>query len=205
MNTVGARLFLLALLALVSPGWLSAQKSIDDAKRVPTAEDVARVQALMDKQKEHEVLGHFAGTWEGTLQTKMRGNPPSEQPTPATMEIRWLLDGYFLESDEILRPGNITIRSRSIYGYNSFQKYYYRTVFQAGDPREYLSTGTWDAATRTLTFTGPEHNKVTGDDFQRRDTFRILGEDQIGYELAFLFKDGSELKAIQGTYRKKKG
>jgi hypothetical protein len=207
MNTARSRHLLLALVALLSPGWLSAQKSIDDARRQPTAEDIARVNALMSKQKEHEILGHFAGTWEGTLQTKVRGNPPSEVPSPATLEMRWMLDGYFLESDETLRPGakDVTIRSRAIYGYNSFEKYYYRTVFQAGDPREYVSTGTWDAATRTLTFTGPEHNKVTGDDFQRRDTFRILGEDRIGYELAFIFKDGSELTAVQGTYQKKKG
>ena len=115
-----------------------------------------------------------------------------------------MLDRYFLESDDTFQPGGqTTIRSRSVYGYNPAKKHFYRTVFQAGDPREYLSIGAWDAATRTLTFTGPESNAITGDEFRRRDTFRLIGEDQIAYELAFLFQDGSELQAVQGTYRRK--
>lgn len=197
---------LAALAVVLCAAPAGAQKSAAEAQRPNRPEDSARIRALLARQKEHDILGQLAGTWEGTLQARSRGTPPREMPSPATMEIRWMLDNYFLESDETFQPGGqITIRSRSVYGYNPHKKYFYRTLFQAGDPREYLAPGTWNAETRTLTFKGPEHNAVTGDEFQRRDTFRLIGEDQIAYELAYVFQDGSEIQAVQGVYRRKEG
>ena len=206
MKTLSTHCLALALAACLCSWPVGAQKSVTDAQRPNTPEDVARIRALLARQKEHDILGQLAGTWEGTLQARGRGNPPREMPSPATMEIRWILDNYFLESEDTFQPGGqTTIRSRSVYGYNPHKKHFYRNVFQAGDPREYLATGTWNEATRTLTFTGPENNVITGDEFRRRDTFRLIGEDQIAYELAYLFQDGSELKAVQGTYHRKDG
>lgn len=184
-------------------GRAAAQTDARQAEKPHDAADSARIQSLLARQPEHDILDALAGSWEATLTAKARGNPPREMPSPATLEIRWILDRYFLESDETFQPdGKATIRSRCIYGYNPLKKHFYRTVFQGGDPREYVSTGTWNAATRTLTFLGPE-NAITGDAFQRRDTFRLIGEDQIAYELAFLFQNGSEIQAVQGTYRRK--
>lgn len=205
-RSCGFRALALAVLAVgMSFGPAAAQKSAADVKP-NTPEDAARIRALMAKQKEHEILGRLAGSWEATLTATTRGNPPRELPSPATLDLRWILDGYFLESDETFQPGGqTTIRSRAVYGYNSFKKHFYRILFQGGDPREYVSTGTWDAATRTLTFTGPEHNAATGDDFERRDIFRLIGDDQLAYELAYRFQDGSEIKPLRGTYTRKKG
>ncbi|HEX3131503.1 MAG TPA: DUF1579 family protein [Thermoanaerobaculia bacterium] len=205
MKTLSIPCLALAISALLCAGPADAQKSAAEAQRPNRPEDAARIRALLARQAEHDILGQLAGAWEGTLQARSRGTPPREMPSPATMEIRWMLDNYFLESDETFQPGGqITIHSRSVYGYNPHKKYFHRTLFQAGDPREYLATGTWNAETRTLTFKGPEHNAVTGDEFQRRDTFRLIGEDQIAYELSYVFQDGSELQAVQGIYRRKR-
>ncbi len=210
MTITACRRVALALAALLSPGLLgaplAAQKSATEARVMPTPEAIARVKALMSKQKEHEVLGQLAGNWEGTLQAAVR-TKADEVPAAATMNVRWILDGYFLESDDTiqLRENAPPTPSRTSYGYNTFKKSFYRIELQAGDPREFLSAGSWDAATRTLTFIGPEHNKITGDDFQRRDTFRFVGEDQLDYERSFVFQDKSEIRAFHGTLRRKKG
>jgi hypothetical protein len=198
----------LVLAALLSPGLLgaplAAQKSAEEARKTPMPEAVSQVVALMAKHKEHEILGQLAGTWEGTLKAAVRFSP-DEIPTPTSMNIRWMLDGYFLESDDSIQIGQTpAFLSRTVYGYNTMKKYFYRTEFQKGDPREYLSTGTWDPATRTFTFIGPEHSTVTGDDFQRRDTFRLVGEDQLAFERSFIFQDKSEIQAFHGTLQRKK-
>ena len=198
----------LVLVALISPGLLgaplAAQKSAAEARATPTPEAIAKVVALMAKHKEHETLGQLAGAWEGTIQAAVRYSK-DEIPTATSMNIRWMLDGYFLESDDSIQIQNTpATRSRTIYGYNTMKEYFYRTEFQNGDPREYLSTGTWDAATRTFTFIGPEHSPVTGDDFQRRDTFRLVGENQLSFERSFIFQDKSEIRAFHGTLQRKK-
>ncbi len=198
----------LALAALLSPGLLgaplAAQKSAAEARTMATPEAVAKVVALMQKHKEHEILGQLAGTWEGTIQAAVRSSP-DEVPTAMSMDLRWMLDGYFLESDDSIQIGQMAAtRSRSVLGYNTMKEYFYRTEFQGGDPREYVSTGTWDPATKTFTFIGPEHSPITGDDFQRRDTFRLVGEDQLAFERSFIFQDKSEIRAFHGTLQKKK-
>jgi hypothetical protein len=197
-----------ALLLTLLPGLLletplAAQKSATEARVTPTPEAIAKVVALMARHPEHDILGQLAGSWEGTIQAAVRSSP-DEVPTAVSMNIRWMLDRYFLESDDSIQiQGTPAVRSRSAYGYNTLKKYFYRTELQGGDPREYLSTGTWDEATRTFTFIGPEHSPVTGDDFQRRDTFRLVGEDQLAFERSFLFQDKSEIRAFHGTLRKK--
>lgn len=209
MTTIACRRLAVALAALLFPELmtapLAAQKSAAEARIKPTPEAIAKVQALMKKQKEHEILDQLAGTWEATLQAAVRNNP-NEVPASATMNVRWILNGYFLESDDTIQHGENapTTPSRTSYGYNTFKKSFYRIELQAGDPREFLSTGTWDAATRTLTFLGQEHNKVTGDDFKRRDTYRFTGKDQIEYERSFVFQDKSEIRAFHGTFQRKK-
>lgn len=202
------RRFALVLAALLSPGLLgaplAAQKSAAEARTMATPEAVAKVVALMARHKEHDILGQLAGTWEGTIHAAVR-HSPDEIPTAVTMNIRGMLDGYFLESDDSIQIQNLpAVRSRSVYGFNTMKEYFYRTEFQGGDPREYLSTGTWDPATRTFTFIGPEHSPITGDDFNRRDTFRFVGDDQLAFERSFIFQDKSEIRAFHGTLQRKK-
>jgi hypothetical protein len=199
--------FALVLAALFCAGLpgapLAAQKSAAEARVPPTPEAISRVVALMAKHKEHEILAQLSGDWEGTIQAAVRSGP-DEIPTAVSMNIRPMFDGYFLESDDSIQIQNTpAARSRTTYGYNTMKEYFYRTEFQHGDPREYLSTGTWDPATRTFTFIGPEHNVVSGDDFQRRDTFRLIGADQLAFERSFVFQDKSEIRAFHGTLRKK--
>ena len=200
----------LVLAALLSPGLLgaplAAQKSAAEARTMATPEAVAKVVALMARHKEHEILGQLAGTWEGTIHAAVRSSP-DEIPTAMSMNIRWMLDSYFLESDDSIQiqiQNAPATRSRSVYGSNTMKDYFYRTEFQGGDPREYLSTGTWDPATRTFTFIGPEHSPITGDDFNRRDTFRLVGDDQLAFERSFIFQDKSEIRAFHGTLQRKK-
>lgn len=208
MTMPTSRRLALVLAALLSPGLLgaplAAQKSAEEARKTPTKEAVDKVVALMAKHKEHEILGQLAGNWEGTLQAAVRYSA-DEITTATSMNIRWMLDGYFLESDDSIQIQNTpAARSRTIYGYNTMKEYFYRAEFQNGDPREYLATGTWDPATRTFTFIGPEHSPVTGDDFQRRDTFRLVGEDQMAFERSFIFQDKSEIRAFHGTLQRKR-
>jgi Protein of unknown function (DUF1579) len=197
------RPFVTALILLI-PIALSAQKTADEARRQPNPEDVAKVRQLLALQDEHKLLGQLAGRWEGTLKTMMRGEAVKEISTPGTLDMRWILDGYFLQSDEAVQVApDRTVSTLSFLGYNPALGHYHRTVMKAGDPREYVSTGTYDPATRSFTFTGREYNKINGDEFQRRDTFRLVGEDQLAYELTFVFSDRSELRAVQGTYTRR--
>ncbi len=208
MTIPACRRLALVLAALLAPGLLeaplAAQKSAAEARKTPTPEAVAKVVALMAKHKEHEILGQLVGDWEGTIQAAVRYSP-DEIPTATRMNIRWMLDGYFLESDDSIQIQNAPAsRSRTTYGYNTMKEYFYRTELQSGDPREYLATGTWDPATRTFTFIGPEHSTITGDDFQRRDTYRLVGDDQLAFERSFIFQDKSEIRAFHGTLQRKK-
>jgi hypothetical protein len=47
-------------------------------------------------------------------------------------------------------------------------------------------------------------NYFTGDSFERRETLKLLDADQFNYRLDFIFKDKTEINAIEGVFKRKK-
>jgi hypothetical protein len=67
-----------------------------------------------------------------------------------------------------------------------------------------LEIGTWDEATKTFVLQGTMINYFTHDSFERRETLKVLDADQFSYRLDFIFKDKTEINAIEGVFKRKK-
>jgi hypothetical protein len=195
-------LFLLAVSATVP---LAAQKSAKEAEAFKP--DPAKLDKVMDVTAQHKILDQLAGSWKGDIKVYLHGTPAVEVKATDDNRTQWTLADTWLQSDTHLKlPGSPDMTWRMLMSYNPAFKHYVRITLAAGDPRETVSTGTYDATTKTFTFVGRERSAVTGDDFKRREVIKILGPGKYSWEIWYGFADGSELRAFTGIYtRLKKG
>lgn len=185
----------------------SAQTSAKEAEKVQKREDYEK--AFGDRTK-HKLLEPFLGTFEGTLKTWNHGTPPVEGFMKQTITSEWKWETFlvsevttqFGKSDKELYP---MVFNELIYrGHNPGTQLFTISRFVQGDPREFPSTGTYDEKTRTFTFEGTEKDPVTGDSFVKKDVVKIVDNDRYDLTIYYRFQDGSEIKAVEGVFKRKK-
>lgn len=205
MKTLKTLFFLLALAAVLGTLPAMAQKTSSEAAR--SLEDEARdkAKAMEELQARYKVIDQFAGSWEGTFKIVLQGQPPQEISAPGKMETHWIFDRLWLQGETTFDLGKAgSAYSMSFLGFNPGSQQYKRIVLSTGDPREVLEAGTWDEATKTFIFQTSIVNYFTKDSFDRRDTLKLLDADRFEYRLEFIFQDKTEVRAIEGVFKRKK-
>jgi hypothetical protein len=192
-------IFAATLLALP----LAAQKTADEAKKNPV--NPAEFERLVRPEDKFEILGRFAGTWEGELKAWLETQPPQQVTINEMLDTKWILNDRFLETHFSFTIGEMTNKGRVTMGYNGATKQFYRIFLGDWDPRGTFSTGVYIQSRNALIFRGMEHDPTTGDSFEKRDVFTFIDKDKISYEQFFRFADGSELKSVEGHYTRVTG
>jgi len=190
-----------AALLLTLP--LPAQQTAKEAEREAGAPaDYKRILSPEDKL---EILGRFAGTWEGTFTAWTYGTPPKPVPLKETVETKWLLNDRFLDANFTMRFPEHATQGRVTMGYDGAKRHFYRIYLVDYDPRATFSTGYYIRSKNALVFHGVEEDPVSGDSFTKRDVFTFEDKDKIGYAQYYTFADGSEIKVIEGQYTRVSG
>jgi hypothetical protein len=190
-----------AALLLTLP--LSAQQTAKEAEReAGTPDEYKKILSPADKL---EILGRFAGTWEGTFTAWTYGTPPKPVPMKETLEAKWLLKDRFIDTQFSMQFPENASQGRVTMGYDGAKRYFYRIFLVDYDPRGTFSTGHYIRSQNALVFHGVEEDPVSGDSFTKRDVFTFHDKDKIGYAQYYIFADGSEIKVIEGHYTRVSG
>ena len=122
-----------------------------------------------------------------------------------TLNAKMIFNGNFLEAEQTSNIEGSIGKSKIIMGYNGADKEFYRLYMNEGEPRGTWSTGVHLRARDALIFNGTEHDPVSGDKFIKREIFDFgPDKDKIGYELLYVFADGSQMKVVDGVYTRVK-
>jgi hypothetical protein len=120
---------------------------------------------------DHKVLEKDVGTWDAEIVIRMPGAPPQESKGVAVNRL--VADRMWLVSD--FKNETTGFEGHGVFGYDPHKKKYVGTwvdpMRASLDPME----GTWDAATRTMTFT-VFHSGPRGSS-QWRETTQTLDDD----------------------------
>lgn len=189
---------ILAMIAVVLP--LSAQQTVKEAEK-DTADKAAFLK-LIRPEAEMEILGRFVGTWEGTFKVMLHGTPPVEATMKDRLEAKWILGNSFIDTDFAGQFNDNKMVGRVTMGYNGGKKHFYRIYLADWDPRGTYSIGYYIRSRNALVFKGPEDDPLTGDSFEKRDSFTFVDKDNIYYEQFYTFADGSEVRVMEGTYKR---
>lgn len=208
-STERTRLFVaLGLAALAAAAPLAAQKNAQEAEK---PEDPVLYSQYGNPGEKHRLLDPMAGRWEATMSLWLHGTPPPEVKVSASMDNHWVFGGRYIEgrmqyTDNVKQPDGTVAVTDMVYhfGHSNGERRFWSVLMGNFQLQPTFSEGAWNEQAKTMTFTGTEHDWVTGDSFQKIEIFNQSRPDELGYELHYRFADGSEIRAARADFRRKK-
>ncbi|HEX7516603.1 MAG TPA: DUF1579 domain-containing protein [Chthoniobacterales bacterium] len=205
--------------APVAPAKLEAAVStiqpVEAKVTADKATDAAMTAKMMELAKlsdNHKLLAGMAGTW--TYTVKMWMNPDPKAPATSSTGsavIKAIMDGRYFVGDftgKMQMPGadgkmkDMQFKGMSIDGYDNVKQKFVSTWCDNMGTGVMMSEGTYDAASKTFTYTG-EYEAMPGMKSKFRETVKIVDADHHNFEY-FEDRGTGEMKSMEISYTRKK-
>jgi len=177
----------------------SEEKVVTDQNQAP---DMEIWKEYATPNENHKVLDAFVGNWDYTV--KWWSSPNSEpEISKGTSEVKWIMDGRFLEKTAHGTSMDQPFEGMGITGYDNARKEYVSVWIDNMGTGVMVSSGKYDASTKTFEekgeFTQPKMGETTF-----RGVTKIINGDKFVYEMYIKDKDWQEYKALEIVYMRKK-
>lgn len=175
------------------PGQLSEQEMMDAYMKAGTP------------GKEHEVLNDVVGSWTANVKSWHTADSPVEEST-GTAVGRWILGNRYLQQEFKGEFAGMPFEGVGVWGYDNVKKQYFSTWMDSMSTGMMLSSGKYDAASKTFTMTGTYPNPITGKDEKAREVIKIVNNNK--HTMEFYGNDmvtGKEYKMMEITYTRTGG
>ena len=158
----------------------------------------------------HKLLGSLAGTWNCAIKSWMDPKAPPVE-TKGTATRKAIMDGRFYVADfnsTFKMPGadgkmkDMPFKGMSIEGYDNVQKKFFSHWVDSMGTGSMASEGTYDAATKTFTYTG-EYVPIPGMKTKAREILKITDNDHHLFEF-YEDRGQGEMKSMEISYSRKK-
>lgn len=157
-----------------------------------TADDLPKPSA------ELRSLEDMIGAWDEVMTNKPTDWTPKAETATAVTKRTWSLGGKFLRGDGAWQPAKTEFLH--LMSYDPDAKVYRSWYFDASGamPRGSM-TGTWDAKSKTLTWTGADEagNKTVG-------THKIIDKDHTEWTMVVKTRDGKVVLDFTGKCKRRK-
>ena len=193
------------MLAMLSMGVCAQDKQKSQgAPAMDPQEMMKKYQEAATPGAGHKALDHFVGSWDLTLKMWWEGpgKPPAE--TTGTAEIKWIMNGRYIQENMTCQMMGQTHEGIGITGYDNFKKRYVTSFIDNMGTALITSEGTIDASGKVLTSYGKMDDPVTGErDKPVKYVSRIISKDKHVFEIYDLAGTPNEFKAMEMTYTRK--
>lgn len=181
---------------------LDIAPAADAAPAMPSEEELmAKMKEYATPNENHKALEAFVGSWDYSL--KMWKSPDKEpEVSSGSSEAKWILDGRFVEQTATGTAHGMPFEGRGILGYDNAKKEFISSWIDNMGTGMMLTTGTYDAATKTFTEKGSMVCPVMGQ-MSFRSEIKIVDDNTHTYEMYMTTPDGGEAKALEITYTRK--
>ena len=188
---------LFVLLVAVSTNILRAQ---DEGEEMDPAMMKAW-QESMTPGPMHEMLASRVGTWKAEVKMWM---DPSQPPTTseATTVCEAMLGGRYFKSTHTGMMMGMPFEGFEISGYDNVKKEFFNVWMDNMGTGIMVSTGTYDEATKTLTFTG-KMTEPMGTEMSVREVVKATDNDHSTFEM-YMDMGGKEIKNMEINYTRVK-
>jgi len=189
--------------AVATEATVSAQKPDD-------AEMMAKMMELSKLNDNHKLLGTLAGTWTDTVKMWMdpKGNPMESKGTAVRKAI---MGGRYYVCDftgQMEMPGadgkpkKMEFKGMSLEGYDNVKQKFVSTWVDIMGTGIVMSEGTYDASSKTFTYTG-SFEAMPGMTIKLRETLKIVDANHHTFEY-FEDRGQGEMKSVEINYTRKK-
>lgn len=173
----------------------------------PTDDPMAAMMAKMEEYRKvgpaHKLLDPKAGKW--NLEVKMFMDPKAPpEVSKGTAELKWIMDGRYLIDTTTGEFAGQKFDGHGMTGYDNLKKKYVSTWIDNFGSGIYYSEGTYDAASKTFTFTGEMPDCLTGKFIKGRMTEKWTDNDHWTMQSYKPGPDGKEVLGMEINYTRAK-
>ncbi len=189
-----------------------AGTSQDKAKKETPATQGADMEAMMKKWMEaatpaeaHKKLNDMVGSWKTSSRIWANGldAPPTE--TQGTWEVKWVLDGRFLQQEMKGEMMGKPFSGIGFLGYDNMNKKYVSFWIDNTSTAMFTADGTFDQAGKVLTTVGKMDEPMTGE--YGKSTmyiYRMESKDKHIFEIHDLSLPQGKTKMMEAEYTRVK-
>ena len=201
----------LLTLTASAPAFAQDAASKPDEKPAGGAPDPQMMAAMMELAKpneNHKVLEKEVGSWTYKVKWWMSPQAPPME-SAGTCSTKSIMDGRYFISEhtgKMSMPGpdgkimDSEFNGIGTEGYDNAKKKYVASWIDNMGTGIISMEGTWDAATKTMTYIG-EEEPMPGVKFKMRETIRTIDNDHHVMEF-FEVHDGAEVKVMEIAYQR---
>jgi hypothetical protein len=164
---------------------------------------MAKCEEMNKKGPEHAMLAQRAGKWTFVNKCWMApGTEPME--VTGTSEAKSILDGRYLAEEISGEMMGKPFRGMGMAGFDNIKKKYVSTWVDNMGTGVMVMEGTYDAASKSITYKSEMPNPMTGKYEPSRVVSRMDSPDQSTMEFYGAGPDGKEFKSMEITYKRAK-
>lgn len=153
----------------------------------------------------HKVLDNFVGSWETESSVWMDGPDKPPSVTKGSAEVKWILDGRFVQQDMTGEMMGMPMTGTGISGYDNFKKKYTSFWIDNTSTAMFASEGTIAKDGKVLTYLGKMDEPSTGEkDKKVKYVETIVDHDKHVFEIHDLSIPGPNKKVVEIVYSRKK-
>jgi len=152
---------------------------------------------------EHKMLAKSAGKWNAKVKSWFGPGEPKESQGVLKREV--IFKGLYVHESFTGDFSGMKFQGRGVLGYDTNKKKYVMAWIDNFGTGISLNYGSYDADTRTLTFTGEEDNPAMGGKMKTRDVIKNVSDDEQFFEMFRTpVSTGKEMKVMEITYTRVK-
>jgi hypothetical protein len=160
-------------------------------------------QAYMTPGEMHAMLAKSVGTWNGEITMWETPGAPSTTSN-GTAVYKMVLGGRYLEGTHTGNMMGMPYEGHSLTGYDNGKKVFFNGWIDNMGTGIMHMEGSWDDASKTITFKGKEFNPMTMKDCEMREVFKIVDDNNQIMEMYGPGPDGKEFKMMEIKSTRKK-
>jgi hypothetical protein len=158
---------------------------------------------MMATNENHAHFKTFVGDWTVATTAWMQpGAPPEKSQGSGRAEM--LLGGRFLKMEFKGTMFGQPFEGIQIVGYDNMKKKYITFWIDSSSTAFFLTEGTRDEASKTMTETGVWPDPMTGGTMNVKGITKMVSPDEFTYEMYMVGPDGKEFKSLENRAVRKK-
>ncbi|MFL6529848.1 MAG: DUF1579 domain-containing protein [Chthoniobacterales bacterium] len=191
----------------------TSSSSATTATGQPSEADMMKMMMELSKLNEnHKLLASLDGSWDYTVKMWMNGDPSSKpDESKGTATRKSIMDGRYVEMDvkgKFNMPGpdgkmtDMDFSGHGTEGYDNAKKKFVGTWMDNMGTGIVMSEGTYDAATKTFTYTA-DYEMAPGMKQKIREVLKVPDTNHMTMEW-YEDRGGKEAKTMEINYTRKK-
>ena len=169
----------------------------------PMKEMMEKAQRWTKPGEHHKQMERFLGKWD--IEVRMFMGEQATPPEKGTAEVRWLMDGRWLESNWSGQMMGMPVRGHNIFGYDNFKMSYVMTMVSSFDTAMTHAEGDMTPDGKSLILYGTLDEYLTGEhDKMVKYAYRFISPDEMRLEIHDLPIGEVNAKVVEISYKRAK-